>query len=77
MKAKKTVFRTSAIDHRYPAEGLSHVCNRPFLSKSEAFERIAQHINELIDANRAAMKAKKTARKGGKETDGTPAEVEM
>lgn len=46
------------------------------LSKSEAFERIAQHINELIDANRAAMKAKKTARKGGKETDGTPAEVE-
>lgn len=38
------------------------------LSKSDAIERIAQHINELIDANRTAMKAKKTARKVGKET---------
>lgn len=37
------------------------------LSKSDAIERIAQHINELIDANRTAMKAKKTAKKVGKE----------
>ena len=37
------------------------------ISKSESFERIAQHLNELIDANRAAMKAKKTAKKGGKD----------
>lgn len=41
------------------------------ISKSENFERIAQHLNELIDVNRAAMKAKKTAKKGGKETEGT------
>ena len=38
------------------------------ISKSEPFEFIAQHINELIDANRATMKAKKTAKKTGKET---------
>ncbi|MBO4350309.1 MAG: hypothetical protein J6A01_05100 [Proteobacteria bacterium] len=47
------------------------------LSKSEAFDLIAQHLNELIDANRAAMKAKKTAKKGGKENDGTPVEAEV
>ena len=41
------------------------------ISKSDAFERIAQYINELIDANRATMKAKKTTRKGGKEDEGT------
>ena len=41
------------------------------ISKSENFERIAQHLNELIEVNRAAMKAKKTAKKGGKETEGT------
>lgn len=35
------------------------------LSKSDAIERITQHINELIDANRTAMKAKKTAKKVG------------
>ena len=34
------------------------------ISKSEAFDIIAQHLNELIDANRAAIKAKKTAKKG-------------
>lgn len=39
------------------------------LSKSEGFDLIAQHLNELIDANRAAMKAKKTAKKVGKEAD--------
>lgn len=47
------------------------------LSKSEAFDLIAQHLNELIDTNRAAMKAKKTAKKGSKENDGTPVEVEV
>ena len=41
------------------------------ISKSEAFDLIAQHLNELIDANRAAMKAKKTAKKVGKEAEGT------
>lgn len=46
------------------------------LSKSDAYDFIAQHLNELIDANRAAMKAKKTAKKGGKETKGTSLEVE-
>lgn len=45
------------------------------LSKSNAFERIAQNINELIDANRATMKAKKTTRKGGKEDEGTAVDV--
>ena len=39
------------------------------ISKSEAFDPIAQHLNELIDANRAAMKAKKTAKKTSKESD--------
>lgn len=44
------------------------------ISKSDAFDLIAQHLNELIDANRATMKAKKTAKKAGKEldTDSTP-----
>lgn len=46
------------------------------LSKSEAFDLIAQHLNELIDANRAAMKAKKTAKKGNKETDDATVSVE-
>ena len=39
------------------------------IAKSENFERIAQHLNELIDANRVTMKAKKTAKKVGKEAD--------
>lgn len=39
------------------------------ISKSESFERIAQHLNELIDAYRVTMKAKKTAKKVGKEAD--------
>lgn len=39
------------------------------IAKSKAFDLIAQQLNELIDANRATMKAKKTAKKTGKETD--------
>lgn len=39
------------------------------LSKSEAIDLIAQHLNELIDANRATMKAKKTAKKISKESN--------
>lgn len=39
------------------------------ISKSEAFDLIAQHINELIDANRAAMKAKKTAKRSERQDD--------
>ena len=39
------------------------------IAKSENFERIAQHLNELIDANRVTMKAKKMAKKVGKEAD--------
>ena len=46
------------------------------LSKSEAFERIAQNINELIDANRATMKARKTTRKGGTEDAETLVDAE-
>ena len=46
------------------------------ISKSEAFDLIAQHLNELIDANRAAMKAKKTAKKGGKELNVAPVSME-
>ena len=45
------------------------------ISKSDAFARIAQHLNELIDANRATMKARKTVR-AGKETEETPVDVE-
>lgn len=37
------------------------------LSKSEAFDLIAQHLNELIDASRATMKAKKSTKKSGKD----------
>ena len=44
------------------------------IAKSKAFDLIAQQLNELIDANRATMKTKKTAKKAGKEldTDSTP-----
>lgn len=38
------------------------------LSGSEAFDIIAQHINELIDSTRTTLKAKKTAKKSGKNT---------
>lgn len=46
------------------------------LSKSDAFDLIAQHLNELIDANRAAKKAKKTAKKGVKDTEGMTVKAE-
>ena len=46
------------------------------ISKSENFERISQHLNELIDANRAVIKTKKTVKKTGKETAETSLEVE-
>lgn len=39
------------------------------ISKSDAYDLIAQHLNELIDANRAAMKAKKAVKKTVKETE--------
>lgn len=39
------------------------------IAKSKAFDLIAQQLNELIDANRATMKAKKTAKKTSKESD--------
>ena len=38
------------------------------LSESEAFDLIAQHINELIDTTRATLKAKKTVKKSEKNT---------
>ena len=47
------------------------------ISKSESFALIAQHLNELIDANRAAMKAKKTTKKAGKETEGAVVDVDV
>lgn len=46
------------------------------ISKSDAFERIAQYINELIDTNRATMKAKKKVKKVGKEAEGLAVDVE-
>lgn len=46
------------------------------ISKSENFERIAMHLNELIDANRAAMKAKKTLKMAGKELNVAPVNME-
>ena len=38
------------------------------LSGLDAFDLIAQHINELIDSTRATLKAKKTAKKSGTDT---------
>ena len=46
------------------------------LSKSEAFDLITQHLNELIDANRAAIRAKKTAKKTGKAPEDATVNVE-